>query len=270
MSRPTPAPDASADQAAVPRPTSETGDVRNAVVTGGTRGIGRAVSLALARQGLHVCAMYARNREAAEALEREAHAEGLVLHTLRADLSFPERLEAAVAQVRAQVSRVDVLVHSAASGVHRPVAEVTPRHLSWTFNVNVLAFHQLLIELLPLMPSGARVVGLTSQGGVRTLQSYAAVGASKGALEALFRYYARELAPRGIIVNMVCPGLVLTEALEAFPEREQRVEQASTQTPTGRLTTPEDVAQAVLFLCGPAAAQIVGHTLVIDGGRGLS
>lgn len=243
---------------------------RTAVVTGGTRGIGRAVSLALAREGLHVYAIYARNREAAQALEHQAQAEGLTLRTLRADLGAPERVEAVVGQLRAAVTRVDVLVHSAASGVHRPVPEITPRHLSWTLNVNVLAFHHLLIELLPLMPSGARVVGLTSQGGVRTLHSYAAVGASKGALESLFRYYARELAPRGIAVNMVCPGLVLTEALDAFPEREQRVEQAATQTPTGRLTTPEDVAQSVLFLCGPSAAQIVGHILVIDGGRGLS
>ena len=98
---------------------------------------------------------------------------------------------------------------------------------------------------------------------------YAAVGSSKGALEALFRHYAYELAPRGIAVNLVCPGLVLTDAIDAFPDREARIEKAVAATPSGALVVPEDVAETIAFLCEPQASQIIGQTIVIDGGKTL-
>lgn len=242
---------------------------RLAIVTGGTRGIGRAVSLRLAREGWGVRAVYARDREAARALEAEAAAAGVDLRALRADLTDPERVRSCAEELLRDGGRIDALVHSAASGVHRPVGELTPRHLAWTMAVNVFGFHALLRELLPHMGAGARLVGITSLGATRASSRYAAVGASKGALDALFRHYARELAPRGIGVNLVCPGLVLTGALEAFPDKDARIAAALERTPSGRLTTPDDVAGAVAFLCGPDAAQIVGATLVVDGGRSL-
>jgi len=164
----------------------------------------------------------------------------------------------------------NVVVHSAASGVHRRVEELSPKHLAWTFNINFFAFHRLLHEILALIPAGGRVIGITSSGSSRVGPFYAAVGSSKGAMDALFRYYAYELAPRGITANLVCPGLVLTGAVNAFPDRDQRIEAARAKTPTGRLTTPEDVAEVVLFLCGKAAAQIVGQTIVVDGGKTLA
>lgn len=243
---------------------------KTAVVTGGTRGIGRALSLALARAGYTVHAVYVRRHADAQALEREAAAQGLDLRARRADLTDDAQVAALAEALRQAAPRVDVLVHSAASGVHRGVLELSLKHLSWTLGVNVLAVHRLLLALSPMMGAGARIVGLTSYGGTHALPHYGAVGASKGALEALLRHYARELAPRGIAVNLVCPGMVLTEALEAFPDQQQRVHLAQAQTPSGRLTRPEDVAAAVLFLCSDGAAQIVGQTLVIDGGRQIS
>jgi enoyl-[acyl-carrier protein] reductase III len=161
-------------------------------------------------------------------------------------------------------------VHSAASGVHRSAAELSVKHLSWTFEINVYAIHHLLQSLLERVPEGGRIIGITSSGGTRVIPYYSAVGASKGALESLFRHYASELAPRKIAVNLVCPGLVLTDAVEAFPDKETRLDKTIQATPTGRLTTPEDVAGLVSFLCSPAAAQIIGQTLVIDGGKTLS
>lgn len=243
---------------------------KTAVVTGGTRGIGRAVSLALARNGYTVHAVYARQHETAQALEREAMEQGLDLRARRADLTDDAQVAALAEALRQAAARVDVLVHSAASGVHRGVLELSLKHLSWTLGANVLSAHRLLLALAPMMGAGGRIVGLTSHGGTHALLHYGAVGASKGALEALFRHYAHELAPRGIAVNLVCPGMVLTEALDAFPDREQRIRWAGQQTPTGRLTHPEDVAAAVMFLCSDGAAQIIGQTLVIDGGRELS
>ena len=238
-----------------------------AVVTGGSRGIGRAISLALAAAGMRVLAPYARNHRAATELEEEARGQGLEIAGLRGDLSKEETFRRTLDAIRERAETIDVLVHAAATGVHRPAEEITPKHLRFTLETNVVAAHALIRELLPMIPAGGRIVGLTSAGGVRALPTYAAVGASKGALEALFRHYAVELAPRGIAVNLVCPGTVRTEALNAMPDTEERIAEAERRTPTGRLTTCEEVARVVVFLCGEAAAQIVGQTIVVDGGK---
>jgi NAD(P)-dependent dehydrogenase (short-subunit alcohol dehydrogenase family) len=241
-----------------------------AVVTGGTRGIGRAVSFNLARDGYRVFALYGRDRETADALVRDAAARGLPVETIRGDLTRPEKFNAIVGEIRTTVTHVDAIVHCAASGVHRDAAQISVKHLAWTCEINVFAIHALIQALFDLMPQGSRIVGITSAGGLRVIPYYAAVGASKGALESLFRHYASELAPKGIAVNMVCPGLVLTNALDAFPDRDARVRRSIEATPTGRLTTPEDVAQVVSFLVSPASAQVIGQTIVIDGGKTLS
>jgi enoyl-[acyl-carrier protein] reductase III len=129
--------------------------------------------------------------------------------------------------------------------------------------------HKLITSLVDRIPNGGRIIGLTSPGGVRTIPHYAAIGASKGALESLFRHYAQELAPRGISVNLVCPGMVMTDAAQAFPGLELRLEQTLVATPTARLTAPEEVADLVHFLCQKSASQIIGQTIVMDGGKGL-
>ncbi|HEX2252558.1 MAG TPA: SDR family oxidoreductase [Thermoanaerobaculia bacterium] len=245
-----------------------------AVVTGGTRGIGRAVTLAAARSGATVFALHARNRQAADALEAQAVGEGLDVRCLRGDLSREEAVAAAGAAVAAAADenggRVHWLVHCAATGVHRPVAELTLKHLRFTLETNVLAFHALLVALLPRLADGARVVALTSGGATRTAPQYAAVGASKGALDALMRHWAVELAPRGVAANLVSPGLVETGALDAFPDRDERLRRARASTPTGRLATAEEVAETVLWLLRDAPASLTGHTVVLDGGRGLA
>ncbi len=241
--------------------------VKVAVVTGGTRGIGRAISLALAGEGMRVLAPYARNRQAAEAFEEEARGSGLEVLGIRGDLSKPAAFDSTLAAIRERAETVDVLVHAAATGVHRPAEEITPKHLRFTFETNVFACHALIRELLPRIPAGGRIVGVTSAGGVRTYPTYAAVGGSKGALESLLRHWAVELAPRGIAVNLVSPGTVRTEALDAMPDTDKRIAVAEERTPTGRLTTCEEIARVVLFLCSEDAAQIIGQTIVVDGGR---
>ena len=243
---------------------------KTAVITGGTRGIGRAVSLEFARSGYRVIALFGRDRASAEKLLEEAKVEGLSITCIRGDLTQPEKFKQVISEMRDQVQSVDALIHCAASGVHRKAKDLSIKHISWTMEINVLAIHQLIQSLLDLIPSGGRIVGVTSSGGTRVIPYYAAVGASKGALEALFRHYAFELAPQGISVNCVCPGLVLTEAVEAFPDKETRTQKTLEATPTGRLTTPDDVAQLIKFLCSPGAAQLVGQTLVLDGGKTLS
>ncbi|MBI4236107.1 MAG: SDR family oxidoreductase, partial [Chloroflexi bacterium] len=122
----------------------------------------------------------------------------------------------------------------------------------------------------PLMEGRrGRIVNISSLGSQRVMADYAAVGVSKAALEALTRYLAVELAPRGITVNCVAGGLVATEALEHFPNREAMIAAAVRDTPAGRMVTPQDLAQVVALLCTDAAAMIVGQTILVDGGMGL-
>ncbi len=240
-----------------------------AVVTGGTRGIGRAISLALAESGAKVYALYARNRKNAEALEEEASGKGLEIMTIRGDLSHEESYKQSVAHLQKSCDRVDVLVHSAASGVHRKAMELSVRHLRWTFDINFFAIHKLTLDLISRMGPGSRIIGITSPGGTRVIPRYAAVASTKGAMEALFRHYASELAPEGIAVNLVCPGLVMTDAVKALPELEIMLDKTLEYTPSDKLTTPEDVAGLVRFLTTEAATQIVGQNIIIDGGKGL-
>lgn len=242
---------------------------KTAVITGGTRGIGRACSLKLAREGAKVLALYGRDSKSANEIETIAQQEGLDIICVKGDLCNEEKFQAVVDAIKLKATQVDFLIHCAASGVHRNAMELSLKHLRWTFEINVFAIHHLLQNLIEMMPVGSRVIGITSSGGTRVIPFYAAVGSSKGALESLFRHYAQELAPRGVGVNLVCPGLVLTDAIDAFPDREARIEKARSATPTGELVVPEDVAEAVSFLCEPHSKQIIGQTLVIDGGKTL-
>jgi enoyl-[acyl-carrier protein] reductase III len=242
---------------------------KTAVVTGGTRGIGRAVSLKLAREGAKVFALYGRDSKSAGELESTALQEGLQIVCIKGDLCNDEKFDAVVSAIKSNTNQIDFIVHCAASGVHRNALELSLKHLRWTFEINVFAIHRLLQNLVELMPRGSRVIGVTSSGGTRVIPYYAAVGSSKGALESLFRHYAFELAPQGIAVNLVCPGLVLTDAVDAFPDRDARIEKAKAATPTAELVVPEDVAETIVFLCEPQASQIIGQTIVIDGGKTL-
>ncbi|MEZ4741434.1 MAG: SDR family oxidoreductase [Bdellovibrionota bacterium] len=243
---------------------------KTAIVTGGTRGIGKAISIALAKSGYKVLALYARNRDTAEAFEEEAKQQNLSVETIRGDLTKDDSFKEIISAIKSKTDFVDAIVHSAASGVHKASTDLTLKHLRWTFEINVFSIHNLLKELIPQLRPGGRIVGITSNGGTHVIPYYAAVGSSKGALESLFRHYARELAERDISVNLVCPGMVMTDAVDAFPDKENRIQKAIEGTPTGRLTTVQDVGELVHFLCtSPVASQLVGQTIVLDGGKSL-
>ena len=239
---------------------------RRALVTGGTRGIGRAISLRLARAGAHVLANHVRDLESAASLQREATAEGLRLEVVRADLTSEKGVAKLMAAVDQFETPLAIFVHCAATGVHRPVDGLTLREFDWTFSLNVRAFFDLVHQLLPKFGPGASIVALSSEGAVRAVTHYTLVGASKGALESMVRHLAVELAPRGIRVNALSPGSVLTDAWKVLPDSEKRLAEAARRSPTGRLTSLDEVAGAAHFLCSDAAAGVAGHTLVVDGG----
>jgi enoyl-[acyl-carrier protein] reductase III len=239
------------------------------LVTGGTRGIGRAISLRFARAGAAVIANYIRNERAAEELTRLAAQEGLPIELCRADLTSPRGLEQIEHAVKDVGGPLSGFVHCAATGVHRPFAELTKRHLEWTFSLNVIAFFELMKILMPYFSETAGVVAVSSMGAMRALPAYSVVGASKGALAALARHLAVELAPKGIRVNILVPGTVLTDTWKVLPDSERRLAEAVRRTPIGRMVTPDEVASVAQFLCSQAASGIVGHTLCVDGGASI-
>ena len=235
------------------------------LVTGGSRGIGRAIALRFAELGAaRVAIGYLRNDRAAEEVAgelREAGAEPLLL---RGNVAS-ER----VAEEAAALGPFDAVVHNAATGVIRPALETEDKHWDWTLSANARALLALAGRLAPEMRSGSSFVGISSLGSTRVLENYVLVGVSKAALEAVVRYLAVELAPRGIRANAVSAGVVETDALDQFPNRERMISESLERTPAGRLVEPRDVAEAVCFLCSDAAEMIRGQTLVVDGGFSL-
>jgi NAD(P)-dependent dehydrogenase (short-subunit alcohol dehydrogenase family) len=238
------------------------------LVTGGTRGIGRAISLRLAGAGATVIANYLRNENAARELKALADQKKLPVELCRADLTTPNGLAQVETAVKQHGTQLAGLVHCAANGTHRPFEELTSRHLQWTMALNVSSFFDLVKMFLPQFAGGSSIVALSSPGGMRAVPKYSVVGASKGALESLVRHLAVDLAPRGVRVNVVAPGAVATEAWNAIPDKETRLAEATRRSPSGRLVTPEEVANAVHFLCSRAASGINGQTLVVDGAAG--
>jgi enoyl-[acyl-carrier protein] reductase III len=165
---------------------------------------------------------------------------------------------------------LDILVSNAASGVLKPTLEMTLKHWRWCLETNALALALLAQRAVPLMPAGGRIVAMSSLGADRAMPGYGFVGASKAALESLVRTLAQELGPRGIRVNAVSAGVVDTDALRAFPERDVLLSTFAERAPAGKALTVDDVAGAVYLLCLPEAAMITGHTLAVDGGFSIA
>jgi enoyl-[acyl-carrier protein] reductase III len=252
------------------QPTNKPLADKIALVTGGSRGIGRAIALKLAQAGSDVAIVYHNNHDEAEAVCAAIRQLGQRAHAVQADVSDPELVAEIFDAVRQQFGRLDLLVSNAATGVLRPALELTLKHWRRCLETNALALNLLAQQAVPLMPAGGRIIALSSLGAWRAIPQYAFIGASKAALESLARSLAQELGPRGIRVNVVSAGVVDTDALKYFPNREQLLAEFGRRTPAGPTLTPEAVADAVYLLCLPEAGMITGHTLVVDGGYCIS
>ena len=241
-----------------------------ALVTGGSRGIGRAIAVALARAGADVAINYLRKREMAEQTAELIREQGRRALVLKANVGEPEHIDRMFESIAQEFGHLDILVSNAASGVLKPLLDLTMKHWRYTVDINAGTLIPLAQHAVRLMTRGSgRIVAVSSLGATRAIPYYTLVGASKAALESLVRHLAVELAPRGILVNAVSAGVVETDALRHFPNREQLLQASLERTPAGRLTTPEDVAGAVLFLCSDLARMIVGQTIVVDGGYSI-
>jgi enoyl-[acyl-carrier protein] reductase III len=240
-------------------------DGRAVLVTGGTRGIGKAIALRFAQLGAsRVVIGYLRKDSVAEEAADELREAGTEPVAVRGNVASQKT----VAEL-ASHGPYAAVVHNAATGVIRSALETEDRHWNWTMEANARALLSLARACAPEMDHGSSLVGVSSLGSTRVMENYVLVGASKAALESVVRYLAVELAPRGIRVNAVSAGLVETGALEHFPNREAMLSSSRTRTPAGRMVEPEDVAGAVAFLCSPDAEMVRGHVLVVDGGFSL-
>ena len=241
-----------------------------ALVTGATRGIGRAIARKLAAAGCDIVANYYNSHDEAEALCTEVRALGRRACAIKASVGIPESVDELFAELRNHFDRIDIVVSNAASGVLKPALEMTLKHWRWCMETNALALNLLAQRALPMMPAGGSLLALSSLGAERAMPGYGFIGASKAALESLVRTLAQELGPRGIRVNAVSAGVVDTDALSYFPNREQLLDNFAQRTPLGPTLTPEDVAGAAYLLCLPEARMITGHTLFVDGGFSIS
>jgi enoyl-[acyl-carrier protein] reductase III len=243
---------------------------RVALVTGSGRGIGKAIALGMARAGADVVINFHRNLAPAEEVACQIREMGRKALVVKANVSKVEDIDSLFEQIDQAFGGLDIFINNAASGFNRPAMQQKLNGWDWTMNVNARAFLFAAQRAVPLMEKrgGGSIVAISSPGSVRVLPDYIAVGASKAALESLTRYLAVELAPQNIVVNAVSPSMVETDALKhfAFMNDLDVIPRAVANTPAGRLVTPEDVANVVLFLCSPAAWMIRGQVIVVDGG----
>jgi len=241
-----------------------------AFISGGSRGIGRATALKLAAAGSDVAILYYNSHAEAEAVCEEIRALGRRALAVQADVANPASVAEAFEAFREVFDRVDIVVSNAALGVLKPALEMGLKHFRRCMETNALALNTLAQQAVPLMGEGGSIIGLTSLGSERAIPNYTFIGASKAALEALARGLAQELGPRGIRVNCVSAGVVDTDALKHFPNREHLLDEYSQRTPLGPTLSPEQVADAIYLLCLPEAGMVTGHTLFVDGGYAIS
>jgi enoyl-[acyl-carrier protein] reductase III len=240
-----------------------------ALVTGGSRGIGKAIATEIGKRGATVIINYLKNHSAAQATVDELEAAGVTATRIKAHIGDEAAVESLVNKIEEEHGRLDILVNNAASGVMRPAAELSAKHWDWTMNINARGPWMLAVAASRLMPEGSRIVNLSSPGSTQVLPAYFAVGVSKAALEAVTRYLAVELGPKGIAVNTVSAGFVMTDAIDAFPDELGVKDIASRPTPAGRVIVPEDVAKVVAMMCGVDSEMIRGQVIMVDGGETL-
>ncbi len=242
---------------------------KTALVTGASRGIGRAAALALARAGAQVLVHYGRGAAEAEAVVDEIRTSGGRAQALGADLSAPEGPHALAAQVRAIVGdRLDILVANAGISKAATIEETRIEDFDALFAVNVRAPYFLVQQLLPVLGEGASVVftsSLVAHAAVGNLSAYAA---TKGAIDTLVKHLAFILGPKGIRVNAVAPGVVETD-MSNFTKTEAGRDFAIGIQALKRVAQPDDIAGAIAFLASDDARWISGDTLRVDGGSKL-
>jgi len=245
-----------------------------ALVTGASRGIGRAIALRLARDGADVAVGYLLNEGAAQRVMDEITGMGRRAIPIQGDIRDSKEVARIVEEAALGLgdgAGPDIVVANAALGALKPTLEIRDSKWDLTLETCTRSFLAFARACAPRMEArgGGRLITLSSLGARRYLPRYAAIGTAKAALETLVRYLAVDMAPLGVRVNCVSGGPIETDALDyVMPEKEAR-QAVANETPLGRMGTPEDLANVVAFLTHPDSDWITGQTLVADGGLSL-
>ncbi len=241
-----------------------------ALVTGGSRGIGRAIALKLAAEGADIIINFFRNRQAAQQVVAQVAATGVSAKTVKANVGDVDQIDAMFDFIAREFGRLDIFVNNAASGVARSASDIDTQAWDWTMNINARAFLLCAQKAARLMEGRAgKIVAISSLGSSLAWPGYCVVGASKAALEAITRYLAVELAPANISVNAVSAAAVQTETLKRYTGGQLDAGAGWQMKRFGRMVEPEDIANTVRFLCSDDAYMIRGQTIVVDGGISL-
>lgn len=242
-----------------------------ALVTGGSRGIGKGIVLALEREGAKVAFVYHSNKDAATQLEQEVAAAGGVAKGFQADVADPKAADAVVGGVLADHGRLDILVNNA--GVIRDKLFLTMDPEDWNVVINtnlngVFAFCKAVAKQMAFKQRSGRIVNVSSIAAEHVNKGQSNYAASKGAINSFTRVLAAELAARNVLVNAVAPGFIATD-MSAAVRNMAGEDNLKKLIPVKRLGTPEDIASVVIFLCSPAAAYVTGQIITVDGGLSL-
>ena len=244
---------------------------RIAIITGGSRGIGKAIALRLADQGIDIALNYVRNEEAAAQTAEELRKKGVLAEIFQANVGDFDALDPLIKDVLSKFGSIDILIHCAALGAFKPVHKLRMNQWDLSLDVNSKAFLALSQKVIPIMEQKKEgvILAISSLGSTRFIPNYGAIGISKAALESLIRYLGAELMSKGIRVNGVSGGLVETDALKYFPEYDTFKNEVVKRTPAGRIAQPDDIARVIEFLVSKDSSWIVGQTIVADGGLSL-
>ncbi len=246
---------------------------KTALITGGSRGIGRACSLRLAEAGADIVLNYVTSSGAAEEVAERIQSMGRNVAVVKADVSERDDCESMMQFIGEKFGKLDILVSNAASGGFRPMLAITQKNFESTMKTNVMALIHLVqagFKLMQKASGRAKVVAISSHGSHMALPMYGAVGGSKAALESFTRHFALELGDKGINLNIVKAGLVDTDSTRKIPYADQLFAARGMRSMTGdRYLTADDVANCVLFLSSPLSDLVQGETLTVDGGAAV-
>ncbi len=246
---------------------------KTALVTGSSRGIGRASALKLAQAGADVIVNYATSQSAAMGVAKEIVQMGRKAYVVKADIGEEEDVKSMMEFVKEHIGQLNIVVSNAATGGFRPLLASNTRHFNTTMNINVLAMVNLVkysVELLEKGPDRGKVIGISSHGSHMALPMYGLIGGSKAAMESIARHLTLEVGDRGINVNVVKAGLVETDSTRRIPFSDRMFAERENKSMVGdRELLPEDVANSILFLASPLSDLIQGETLTVDGGSAI-
>jgi NAD(P)-dependent dehydrogenase (short-subunit alcohol dehydrogenase family) len=239
------------------------------LITGSSRGIGRALALTLAREGAAVVVNYNRNADLADGVVREIESLGSHAIAVQANMENSEEIDRLFDAVEREFGRLDHFVSNAAASSFKKIVDLKAHNLDRSFDLNVRAFVLGAQRAVKLMKGGGRIAVLSSYGSIRAYPTYANLGSNKAAIEAWVRYMAVEFAPHGINVNAVNGGLIDTESCAYFYQNVPGMaplDSVLAKIPKARMGTPQEVADTIVFLLAPESEYITGQTIAVDGG----